>query len=236
MNRFRLFPLGVALLAASTARADLKTYDVDPQYRQEIYAALQSILSNNGPALGVTAQGRVELLPTGQILVNAPPGALEQVEAVLASIRSRPVQATPRVELRYWAVLGSRGTNAAARGSTPPALQPVLTELESLQGDLTFRVIGSAALTTDSGQHGSVEGTVLSVAQTTYAQGETLSADLEIEVHSMLPTIDESLPAYASLEVNATLKRGEFVVLGGSELQGAGLQGPVFFIVHWPEN
>jgi hypothetical protein len=234
MNRFRLAAIGLALLAASTARADLRTYDVDPQYRQEIYAALQSILSDNGPALGVTAYGRVELLPTGQILVNAPPGALEQVEAVLASIRSRPVAPTPRVELRYWAVLGSRGSNAGG-GGTPPALQPVLAELKAMQGDLMFRVIGSAALTTDSAQHGSVEGTVLSVAQTTYAQGDTVSVDLQIEVHSMLPTEDESLPAYASLEAGTTLKRGEYVVLGGSELQGAGLQGPVFFIVHWPE-
>jgi hypothetical protein len=97
-------------------------------------------------------------------------------------------------------------------------------------------VIGSAALTTDSGQRGSVEGTVLSVEQTTYVQGDTLNALLEIEVHSMLPTPDESLPAYASLEVSTSLKRGEYVVLGGSELQGAGLQGPVFFIVHWGQE
>jgi hypothetical protein len=37
------------------------------------------------------------------------------------------------------------------------------------------------------------------------------------------------------INVQTTLRRGEFVVLGQSELVGAGLDGPVFFIVHWPE-
>jgi hypothetical protein len=234
MNGYRAIVIGLALLAATTAQADLKTYDVDPQYRQEVYAALKEILSNNNPQLGTNAYGQVELLPTGQLLVNAAPAVQAQVEAVLASIRSRPVAPTPRVELRYWAVLGDRAPNAAG-GRMPPALNPVLAELETLQGDLAFRVIGSAALTTDSGQPGSVSGTVLGVEQTAYAQGDTLSAELSIEVHRIVPD-EESLPAFASVEVTTTLKRGEFVVLGGNELQGAGMQGPVFFIVNWPEN
>jgi hypothetical protein len=103
------------LLLSSNAWADLRTYDVDPQYRQELYSALRSILDPTG--ITMKAYGRVELLPSGQILVNASPETLVQVEAVLQAIRARPVTPTPRAALRYWAVLGSRTRPATRRGA-----------------------------------------------------------------------------------------------------------------------
>ena len=41
--------------------------------------------------------------------------------------------------------------------------------------------------------------------------------------------------ARGEIGVQTTLRRGEFVVLGQSEVVGGGLDGPLFFIVHWPE-
>jgi hypothetical protein len=231
MNRHALIVLGLALLASSTARADLKTYDVDAQYRQEVYAALQRIL-NNGAGDGKTP-GMVELLPTGQLLVNGPPEALTQVEAVLASLRARPVDAAPRVTLRYWAVLGSRdASNAAAYpgSAPPPVLNPVLAELKPLHGELVFRVIGAAAVTTESGQPGQVNGTAFDVEQRAYVQGDTLNAWIEMELRGTVPSPDGY--ELGSLEVQTTLRRGEFVVLGESNFR----DGPIFFIVHWPQK
>lgn len=249
MNRFRSSALGLALLISSTALADLKTYDVDPQYRQEIYAALQKILTPT-QSFSTGTYGQVELLPTGQILVNAPPATLVQVEAVLQAIRARPVAAAPRVELRYWAVLGSRAAAnvSAATGTAPPrTLDAVLAELEALHGDLSFRVIGAAAVTTESGQPGEIAGMALDVEQRAYVQGDTLNADLSMRLRGPTPaqgqgqgqgfvTFLGTVPMNGSLEVRTTLRRGEFVVLGQSEFKGAGLDGPIFFIVHWPEE
>jgi hypothetical protein len=246
MNRFRLCALGLALLTSSTALVDLKSYDVDPQYRQEIYAALQRILTP--AAFNSGAYGQVELLPTGQILVNAPPAALDQVEAVLESIRARPVAAASRVELRYWAVLGSRAAAnvAAGVGTAPPRmLDAVLAELEALHGDLSFRVLGAAAVTTESGQPGEVDGMALDVDQRAYVQGDTLNAELSMDLQGAAPapapgqgfvTFLGTVVPIGSLAVRTTLRRGEFVVLGESELRGGGLDGPIFFIVHWPEE
>ena len=42
------------------------------------------------------------------------------------------------------------------RHPPPPVLNDVLTELKRLNGDLTFRVIGTAAVTSDSGKSGEV--------------------------------------------------------------------------------
>src|SRR5688572_1401163 len=116
MSRFSLSAAALALFIASNASADLRTYDVPPQYQQEIFVALREVL--NVPS---STGGRVERLPSGQIVVNASPETLEQVEQVLQTIRSRRVEAAPRVELRYWAVLGSRATVASPAGTAPPA-------------------------------------------------------------------------------------------------------------------
>ena len=243
MTRLRLPAVALALLISSTAWADLKTYDVDPQYQQEIYAALKDILNN---------MGRVQLLPSGQILVNAEPATLEQVDKVLQTIRARPVAAAPRVELQYWAVVGFRAAaaNAAARGPNvtvvgsrspadlpppPSALNDVLAQLKRMHGDLQFRVLGTTSLATQSGQRGEIGGSPLRVDQTTFVQGDTLNARIEMMLTSTAPRGAPEGFSPNRVEVGTSLRRGEFVVLGQSELVGGGFDGPVFFIVHWPD-
>ena len=178
------------------------------------------------------------MLPSGQILVNADSATLEQVDQVLKVIRASRVAAAPRVELRYWAVLGSRAAVANPPGAaTPSALSPVLAELERVHGDLVFRVIGMAAVATDSGQNGKLEGTTLHVSQHIFVQGESLNARIKMTLLGGAGQLGSArdVNVRGEIEVQTTLRRGEFVVLGQSELVGGGLDGPVFFIVHWPE-
>ena len=251
MTRLRLPAVALAVLIASNAWADLKTYDIDPQYQQEIYTALRRVLDTAS-----STAGKVELLPSGQLLVNASPETLEQVEKVMQALRSRPAPPAPRVELQYWAVLGTRaGTanaaaqrganvNLSAAGSSaagsrspadlpapPSALNDVLAQLKRLHGDLQFRVLGTTSLMTQSGQRGEIGGSPLRVDQTTFVQGDTLNARIEMMLTSTTP----DGPAPNQVTVGTSLRRGEFVVLGQSELVGGGLDGPVFFIVHWPD-
>jgi hypothetical protein len=242
MTRLRLAAIALLLLTSTNAWADLKTYEVDPQYQHEIYSALQVVLE---PQAGLP-QGRVQMLPSGQILVNASAETLEQIEQVLQAIRTRAVAAAPRVELRYWTVFGSRAAVANPPGTAAPSsLRDVLAELERLHGDLQFRVLGTAALTTLSGQHGELGGgTTLRVEQTAFVQGETLNATIEMHQGQLYGL------NVGNVQVRTALRRGEFVVLGegqlvgrrldgnggGNGLDGDMLDGPVFYIVHWPEE
>jgi hypothetical protein len=246
MTRLRLSIATLLCLISIGAWADLRTYDVDFQYRQEFYSALKSLL-NLSPeqTLAIGTTGRVELLPSGQILVNATPGSLEQVDQLLRGIRARPPAATPRVSLRYWAVLGTRGPNNAnansgqvsvfrpggptASSSTPvpSALDGVLAELKRFHGDLTFRVLGTAAIVSESGQGSEVDGNPLSASQVAHVQGDMLNAEIHIEI--------AHTEAVGELDVRTSLKRGEFVVLGESTQQGNTTNGTLFYIVHWPE-
>lgn len=235
----RLFVAILVLTTSATAAAELKTYDIPPPLQQEIVAALDRILNPSGPGtVPGGSYGRVQVLPSGQMIVNAPPQTLEQIDEVLAAIRNRPAAPAPRASLHYWAVLGSRAAASDPPGTPPPSsLNEVLDELRRLHGDLEFRVIGSASLATESGTPGSVSGMALEVRQSVYIQDETLNASIGMHLEGRLPPEAPGLPAQfdiGSIDVRTALRRGEFVVLGQSELVGGGLDGPVFFIVHWP--
>ena len=108
-----------------------------------------------------------------------------------------------------------------------------IAELQRYHADLTFRVVGTAALVTVSGQHGEMDGMPFTFEQTAHVQGTTLNADIRIEL------LQGDSPAtrrqVGELEVRTTLQRGEFVVLGENTHQGAGIDGTLFYIVHWPE-
>jgi len=247
MTRISLTAAAFALLIVSNASADLRTYDVPPQYQQEVFAALREVLN-----VPTTEGGRVERLPSGQIVVNAEPEVLDQVEVILKAIREKGVVAAPRVALRYWGVLGAPTQSAAAKnvGSPPPAaLNAVLSELRRVHGEVAFRVIGTAAVTTNSGQYGEVKGTTLDVEQTAYVQGDTLNANISMRLSGPALTEVASGPdnvtvriapqvgnfPYGNLRLTTMLKRGEFVVLGENHVQAGGIDGPVFYIVHWEE-
>ncbi len=234
MTRFRFPAAALLSLLASTAWADLKTYDVPPQYQQEIYTALARVLNTGGQP-----SGGVQMLPSGQIIVNANPETLQQVEAVLQGIRARPAEPTPRAALRYWAVLGTDAANPP--GSTPPSiLGDVLGELRRLHGNLTFRVIGSAAVVSESGQEGEVDGMPLDVEQQVFVQGDRLNGEIDLRLTGIGgPDEDTAILPIGSVSVQTSLRRGEFVVLGEGQVNGRqspGLDGLVFYIVHWPEE
>jgi hypothetical protein len=244
MTRIRLFTIAVLLSLSAPVWADLKTYDVAPEHQQEIYTALNSILNSSAPGVvNGASYGRVQQLPSGQILVNAEPETLQQVEQVLAAIRTRSATAAPRAALRYWGVLGMTPNAPAvdAVGSPPPAvLNEVLSELRRVHGELTFRVIGAAAVVTTSGQYGQIEGATLSVEQTAHVQGDTLNAEISMSLIGIAPPPIGVFNG-GELELRTTLRRGEFVVLGESYFQSGAIEpspdpviaGPVFYIVHW---
>jgi hypothetical protein len=239
MTHFRLGTVALFSLISSNAWADLRTFDVGLQHQQEVFGAIRNVLNPPTVGPGIQTFGSVELLPNGQLLVNAQPQALEQLEQVIKTIRDKPVAPAPRISLRYWAVLGTRARANGANdvGTPPPAiLNDVLAELKRLSGDLTFRVIGTAAVASESGQRGEVEGMTLSIKQTAYAQGNALNAAIEMDLQGTVPAppAPEGIEFHVgTLKVRTALQRGEFVVLGESAAQGGGLDGPVFYIVHW---
>lgn len=226
----------VCLSLPAGAFAELRTYEVDARYRQEVYRALHGILQGSPKPTG-----QIERLPTGQLLIQAAPEVHQQIEAVLSAVAARQPAAAPQVTVRYWAVLGTPGADDGA--GVPAILHEVLDEIESVYGALGFRVLGNAMLVTESGQWGELEGYPLSVEQQTYAQGTELNAQLGIEFtytrcinpnsgRSPTPCSGERLKQ--DIDLRTTLEAGDMVVLAENTIDSGQLEGTMFYIVHWP--
>lgn len=243
MRHFRKALLLAGLFFSLNAAAELKVYDVDPKYRQEVYSALRGVLMREHDP-----KGSVELLPTGQILIDTDAANHAQVVTVLDAISAHQAEAAPRVTLRYWAVLGS--PTGAQEADIPDMLADTVDELRRVHGDLAFRVVANASLLTESGQSGNMSGDRFSVSQLAYVQGETLNADLRINYEYLVETgrFDsnaEGVNPFATMQrrqlgvqINTSMAQDEFVVVGENsvdiETGDDAIQGTIFYIVHWP--
>lgn len=259
MRHLRTCLLLLGLIATTSALAELRVYDVQEKYRQEVYSALRGVLrpQNQQPS------GQIQMLPTGQILIDTSAQMHEQVAAILEDINAFQVEATPRVTLRYWAVLGTRGDSQDSQvpdgGAVPEILADVLEELRRVHGDLSFRLLGNATLVTESGQRGGLQGDPLTINQIAWVQGATLNAELTINYEYTVQTgqfrsrSDDSdsgggVNPFTTIQrerqgvsLNTSIAQNEFVVVGENTItfsrsaddQG-NLDGTIFYIVHWP--
>ena len=91
----RLLLAAAALAVCLPLSAATRVYDVDPAYRQEVYAVLTRLLDVQGDA---SRSGKVEILPNGQLVVDtASDERQDEVAAILTAIaRNRPASASCR--------------------------------------------------------------------------------------------------------------------------------------------
>jgi hypothetical protein len=233
-----LAPLGLLLVAAA-AFADTAVYDLDAKNAKEIAGAIDNALraqclrTDNGSAFSGC---RADLLPTGQLLVEAPPQSQSQIAATLKAISARNAAPTPRVTLQYWVIYGVPGKPDAADVSLKP-LNAVLQQLERVHGELGFSVQDSATITAQSGTSANAHGGALGINQVVRASGDAVDVAARIEFARK--------PVVQNLSVDVSIKRGEFVVLGERTTTGtpgkdepdtAERSGMLFFVVHWPQG
>lgn len=248
--RLRLLaPLGLLLLAA-TAAADTAVYEVDAKNAKEIRDALNQVLQAQCAQVAIQTPGinpcRAELLPTGQLLVGAPEAAQAQVAAVLKAIAARNAGPTPRVTLEYWVIYGEpRKPNAPT--AAPKQLDSVLQQLERTHGDLGFSVLDSTTLTTQSGTNANARGGALQINQRVRANADSVSVDIQLTFSPLRTSAaagaDAAAEAIAAaalvaqgLNVDVTIRRGEYLVLGERTAGEADKSGRLFFVVHWPQG
>lgn len=227
MQSKALLMAAAAILATGTAEAELKAYDVDARYRQEVYTALRSVLQNN--VNPVEAKGEVAMLPTGQVLVDAPDDVQAQVAAVLDAIAEKAAAepeksaARPSALLRYWVLFGIPGQPQT--GAVPAVLDGVVRELENVHGEMSFSVLDMASLTSAPNDLGHLETDTLEISQKVISADDVLNASIVIE-HE-----------YQELTVKVALRPGEYTVLSESSVENdEGQKGLLAFVVNWPES
>jgi len=226
-------PLGLLLLA-TTASADTAVYDLDAMNAKEIAEALGRVLEAQCAVVPNTALNvnphmcKVELLPTGQVLVAAPAATQTQVAAVIKAIAARNATPTPRVTLQYWVIYGVPGKPTAADDSLKP-LASVIQQLERAHGELAFSLEDTARITAQSGTGASAAGGLLQINENVRVSGDSL--DLAAQISFTAPP-----HLTQGLHVNVTIKRGEFLVLAERTTGEAEKPGMMFYVVHWPQD
>ena len=243
-----LASIGLLLLAA-TAAADTAIYELDAKNSKEIRDAFQSVLTAQcqQPGIGNNPNAcHAELLPTGQLLVTAPDAAQAQVAAALKAIAARNATATPRVTLEYWAIYGEpRKPNAP--NAVPKQLDSVVQQLVRTHGELGFSVLDSTTLTTQSGTNARAAGGALQINQRVQANADSVSVALQLNFSpvraSAAAGADAAAEAVAAaalvaqgLNVEVTIRRGEYLVLGERTAGEPDKSGRLFFVVHWPQG
>lgn len=220
-------PIALVLLLALAplaSRADMRVYDVDASYRQEVFQILNKLLrAQADPNAYPQLYGRVEMLPSGQIVVDASPQRHAEIAALLQAIDREGVAEAPTVTLVYWALVGVPGTEDG--GNVPPVLEPVTRQLEARHGPLGFSVADAASIVSTSGQQAHIENGDWEVNQTVYPNQGRLNAEISIDRESQ------------ELHVVVPIEQGQYVVLGETTTDVDDLnRGVIAFVVHWPED
>ena len=234
---------GMALLAAAAAQAETRLYSVDATNAKEIADALAGVVrAQEACPPQLNAQGgvvqircHVELLPTGQIIVEAPGSVHAQIAAVLKAIDARDAEPTPRITLRYWVIAGFEG-----RAPTPPpsGLAPVITQLQRLHGNLSFALEESATLTTESGSNAFSSEGELEVQNTVAVNGDSVRAEIHLEFNQRPGAGCAQAgcqPFRQELGLTTTIRRGEYLVFGERAFDTPDGRGTMFYVVNWPE-
>jgi hypothetical protein len=171
--------------------------------------------------------GRVKLLPSGQILVDTATDERQaEIAALMEAIASRAPAETPTVSLRYWVLRGLPGTDDAA--DLPAALDGVVRELEAVHGELGFSIVDAAVVTGQSGRSASYQNDQWDISQLAHANGDRLNAYISLEQEA------QNVEQFVTVELNLT--RGQFLVLGAGTSQSSDSTGVLAVIVNWPEG
>jgi hypothetical protein len=229
---------------AGSAAADTAVYDLGPNNAKETAESINNALhaqcgQPNGTTGAVISTCRADLLPTGQLLVEAPANSQAKIAEVLKAIAARGAAPTPRITLQYWVISGAPGKPDAADAALKP-LNPVLQQLEKLHGELGFKVEDSAMLTTQSGTRGQNGGGAFEVIENVRANGDSVNADIRLKF-TRFPTAPPAqgvpfAPLQSELSMSTVIRRGEYLVLGESKFNTPGESGTLFYVMHWPEG
>ncbi len=142
---------------------------------------------------------------------------------MLDSIASQSVAETPTITLRYWVLFGVVG--AEQQTAVPPMLDGVIREWEAAHGKLGVTVLDVARLVGRSGHPTALQSQRMEIYQKAYASQNRINAEIMIQ-HQ-----------YQELEVEVSLKHGDFLVLGETTVENEkGVKGTIVFVVHWPEE
>jgi len=190
--------------------AELRTYQVPPDYQDDLRGMLDSVLR-----VGDTRLGRVTKGPGGTLLVVAPSRLQDGIRDILDT--GFEVSPLGPVKLTYWLVVGRpvdgvpAGEPFSVRGRRGvPQLEPVFRQIATVQGATEFALLEEIQITSMSQDQGRAFGKFARVEQTATRTGDAVVAFVSINL-----VVTGNM--FASQVV---LEPGQFLVVGQAGFGG----------------
>ena len=194
-----------------TEAIELMSYEVPPEYQDDLRGMLQSALGTGDDRLGRVING-----PGGTLLVTAP----ARIQAGIEEILSREVDAPPAslpVTLTYWFLVGRPGDPSQTTppfsvvGRTIPQLEPVLAQISNAEGATEFSLLEWVELTSVNQERAVTTSRFGRVEQRTARSGEQVVVDVQISL-SGRELATGGFPL--GIQSRVMLEPGQFLVLG----------------------
>jgi len=199
----------------------LRSYTIAPELGPELTTILNEILDRGE---GVPPAGRVELGPSGRLLVAAPESVHEGIEEIIAEIDETPPEPAPSISITYWIVTGkpAEETSWSPRIDT---MGSVFEGIASADGPTEFALLERVDLHSRSGERASTGTRHFWVEQRATSRAGGVLADLDLK----------GKRGAASVRTRVDLEPGTTLVLGQSALPEIFAEGPsetsIYFIV-----
>jgi len=175
----------------------LRSYDVPAGQGQQVNAILSSVF--HGVKDKVAA--RAALTPDGQLVVVAPPGIHEGLQALLAKMKGRKPVAPPSVEISYWLLVGRPAPSVDLSGF-PAEIEPAVKALVDAQGPMELALLEKLTVRSLSDARGQAAGRYVRAEQIASVSDDKIVADLDLAIQA------------SRFETRVSIPTGKLLVLG----------------------
>lgn len=215
--------------AAASEEPLLRMYTVPAEHARSIRLALQSALSTGKelPPLGT-----VEQLPSGQLVVVAPPGIHEGIAELIRGLAAAAPPTVHAAVFDYWVVVGEAGAEGPAE---LPEIAPALATIVRTQGPMKFTLLEQARVASSIDESARVQGARVEVRQVVTEVGGKLVADVDLDVNTDLegdPNRGCAGPMCRGFRTRVHVSPDQLMVVGQTGLVGpAGANRSLFYLV-----
>lgn len=212
-----------------TVHAEIRLYEVTKGLEMPINEALAAVLSL--PDEKGNLSGVVELLPTGQLLVNTTPKLHTDIAALIEALENASLPAERNYLIKFWVIFVPDSDKAVLTGQVLPDDQQLLSILSQRYNNRSTQLLMQASANSIASRHVSLNLPQGGVSFSLRAGKSGLSIFTDVVIQ---PSDDLKLKRGSNWNnVQAVLQPDEYLVLAESQQMLEQQPGKLLLVIQW---